>query len=225
MQSKFLGVRHGFVVAVISSLVALTAARSHAETIKLSQLIDEQLSITNGDKVFSEFSYAGTGDMPFPEDVNVITIQDADGNYGLRFQGGFLDKPGGAPSSDALVEFVVTVARPDRWIIDAHLQSNVVSADGGTATVTESFLPSLSMTNDVLRVPTPDGLLVDSIVFDRPLRTLKVQKNILMSADTKQVDMSFVDQTFSQVPEPTTGWLGCLAVLALLPLIRRRESV
>ena len=68
--------------------------------------------------------------------------------------------------------------------------------------MTETFLPIFTASEEVLRIPTTDDQLVDSITFPRTERELLVQKNILMRAATSQVDMSFVDQTFRQVPEP-----------------------
>ena len=189
----------------------------NAATMKLSELVAGE-TITSGDKRFSDFEYAITGDMPAAEDVNVIPIQDVDGNYGIRFQGGFIDHVGGS-ASDALITYNVTATDPGYWISDAHLVSNVVNPDGGFGSIAETFLPDKSDPDDVLYVST-DTSLTDMILFMPPQKTFMVQKNILLSAGTKAVTMSFVDQTFSQVPEPTSLLLILTGGLSLLAFRR-----
>ncbi len=206
-----------------SSLLCVLAgyAPLSAEPIPLSDLLDGG-SIVSGDKEFSEFTYASTGDMPTADRVNVILHQDADMNFGLRFQGGFLDLPGNG-ASDALITYKVNVTDPGRMITGAHIAANVVSPPDGTGTITESFLPIFNATDEVLRIPTVDGLNTDSIVFPDALSELTVQKNILLSArDDGQVDMSFVDQTFEQVPEPVSAAMLIAGWLMVCCFTRRR---
>ena len=172
-------------------------------TISLGELIASNGKLVSGDKEFSDFGYAATGNMPTADDVNVIPHENIHGDFGLRFQGAFLDVPDPHDaSSDALITYRVKVTSPDRSLSGAEVVANLISRDGGTATVTETFLPIFAASDEVLRIPTTDDLLVDSVTFPRTERELLVQKNILMRATTSQVDMSFVDQTFRQVPEP-----------------------
>jgi len=71
--------------------------------------------------------------------------------------------------------------------------------------------------------------LVDSTVFT-PTKSLNVQKDILGLAkinpndpgNPQTVTMSFVDQTFSQIPEPTAVLLASCAGIGLV-LTRRRQ--
>lgn len=173
-------------------------------------MIDQQGTIISGDKQFSDFTYSATGDMPLVENVNVIPFQDADGNYGIRFQGAFLDAPDpNNQGSDALITYKVAVIDPTQKISSAHVASNIVAKGTGTGTVTETFFPVLTGVNDYLRIPSDDEQLVNWIHFD-PARTwLPVQKNILLRAVESQVDISFIDQTFGQIPEPmAVTWLA-----------------
>ena len=48
-------------------------------------------TIVVGDKTFGGFTYTITGDMPAASLVNVIPITDNAGNFGIRFQGAFID--------------------------------------------------------------------------------------------------------------------------------------
>jgi hypothetical protein len=158
--------------------------------------------------------------MPSAASINVLPILDDFGNFGIRFQGGFLDLPGGG-ASDALITFNVTATDPELLISDAHLAANVALQGGGLASVTETFLP---LFNDVslLVYDTPGGvLLTDDVVFDVPVRTLPVQKDILLFATGQWANfatMSFVDQTFSQVPDPNQNEVAEPATLGLAGL-------
>jgi hypothetical protein len=56
----------------------------------------------------------------------------------------------------------------------------------------------------------------DWVIFDEPVESLDVQKDILLNAGTSSgASISFIDQTFSQVPEPTTGLLTLWCLLGL----------
>ena len=80
-------------IALVLSLCAAEAAR--ADT--LANLIANNGSIIQGDKLFDNFSYSATGDMPTAANINVIGVT-VDGNFGVRFQGAFMDSAGGGAS-------------------------------------------------------------------------------------------------------------------------------
>jgi hypothetical protein len=207
--------RHSCVVSLVlaAGLVAVPCISvSSAATIPigtaipLSDLIGDQAPpITVGDKVFSDFWYAATGDMPSAGDINVIPIVDG-GNYGLRFQGGFLDAPGGG-ASDAMLGFHVEVDPrfPQFLISDVHLSGNpnVLGENNGTISVCETFMP---LTDPMLDIYDDFGTrkVTDQALLVRPVRELDVQKDILALSVGSTATLSFIDQTFSQiiVPEP-----------------------
>lgn len=223
MQKVRNPMRHRLAAALaISFASTLSPTPGSAATISLGELIRTNGTIVSGDKEFSEFAYAATGDMPVADNVNVIAFEDTLGNFGLRFQGGFLDAPDPRnQASDALITYRVRVTDPGRLISGASLAANIVARDGGSGTVTETFLPIFDLTDEVLRIPTSGDSLIDSIVFDEPQPTLLAQKNILMRATTSQVDLSFVDQTYSQIPEPASA---SLLIAGALGLLARRRS-
>ena len=93
-----------------------------------------------GDKLFDNFSYTPTGDMPAPTGVNVTGINDIFGNIGIRFQGGFNDSPFTVGPSDALITYKVTVLDPNSVITDAHIFGNpAIVAGTGILSVVETF--------------------------------------------------------------------------------------
>ena len=214
--------RPRIVCAVAICLGLIVNQSAFAAPVPLSDLLADDAEITSGDKLFTDFEYNATEDMPAADAVNVIPIMDADGNYGVRFQGGFVDLPGGSPS-DALITFKVTVTDPARSIIGANLAANVVAPTGGLGSVAESFLPDITDPDDVLYVAS-DTSLADSVTFMNPQKSFMVQKNILLTAtpDGGHVTMSFVDQTFAQIPEPTSFALLATSILGF-GLIRRRS--
>ena len=93
-----------------------------AATMTLEELVSGG-SITSGDKKFDEFGYEWDGDMPPPDRVNVVTIEDSQGNFGIQFQGGFLDLAGGS-SSAATITYRVSPTSSGLFISDAHLEGN-----------------------------------------------------------------------------------------------------
>lgn len=214
-------------VAVVAGMVVCGVAQ--AGTVPLSDLLQPGVTFASGDKIFSDFTYEKTGDNPGPENVLVKDIQDAMGHYGIRIQGGFLDLSGG-DASDALITFTVSVPAGSNLVIsDAHLSANPAVFDGtGLASVTETFLPDIK--DDKLVVYDlggGDDKLHDSIVFAQTYKTLRVQKDIILYAtdvppgQAGKVTLSFVDQTFSQVPEPSSLALIAVGMLAIGYLRKR----
>ena len=172
-----------------------------------------------GDKLFDNFSYGATGDMPIATAVNVTGINDIFGNIGIRFQGGFNDSPFTVGPSDALIGYRVTVLDPNFFITDAHIFGNPAVPGGtGILSVVETFSGqpnTLTIFASNTGGPTTSQLSdVTFFPLALSLKTLTVQKDIFALAGTGFPQMSFVDQTYSQsrksTPEP-----GSLALLGL----------
>ena len=214
-------------VAAFINLTPQGSDTSSVNSVPLSQLVSGGNSegISVGDKNFDNFSYFSTVDMPIAANVNVIGIIDGDGNYGLRFQGGFKDlfDPGNE-SSDSLIGFDVSVADPRTHLIsDVHLFGNpALSADGSLnafAEVVETI--SGAFGNAQLRIQNDLNGLINAAWIDplpSPVSTLHVVKDIqLFSTDGVRATISFVDQTFSQtvIPEPSSMALLGIAVAAM----------
>lgn len=181
--------------------------------------------ITVGDKLFTDFTYLATGaDMPTSDNINVQGIIDCDGNFGIRFQGGFVDLPGNG-ASDALITFNVTALDPNKLISDAHLAANTDVVGDGLALITETFIPTFNDRDLTVFDNGTVSQLTDWVFFDdAPVRTLPVQKDILLLASDNggvASAFSFIDQTFSQVPEPTSISLLLIAGLGFLGLRRK----
>jgi hypothetical protein len=199
-------------------------------SVQLSALLEPDATMVVGDKTFSEFEYSFTGEMPGPSLVNVIPIQDDDGNYGIEFQGGFMDLPSSPGASDAKISYMVE-AGPGRLISDAHLAGNPnVLGDVGSISVTETFLPlgqGGEYTMEIFDDENDNGAkLMDWVDFVPPVKKLNVQKDILAIAvdGSQSVTLSFVDQTFSQTPEPVT-FVSVIGGVFVIGLVRRRRGL
>ena len=235
----FRQLRRTTAVTCLCSLVAVLAwsATAPAATIIGNPVLLSTLTVPNGtivvgDKTFTNFTYNFTGDMPPSTVVNVIPITDDSGNFGIRFQGAFIDTTGVAGGSDALITYTVT-AGAGRLISDAHLQGNPsLLGTQGSISVTETFLPLNQVPPYQMTIYADQNLgtkMVDQTAFT-PIKSLNVQKDILALAKLpsgtgppQTVTMSFVDQTFSQVPEASTLMLSLIGCVGL-GLKRRRQA-
>ncbi len=216
-----------YLLALAALLGAPWMGTSQAAPVPLSSLLAPGQTLQSGDKIFSNFTYTRNGDMPSAAGVSVEPVKNPSGDFGVRFSGGFVDRIGG-DASDALITFDVSVAPGAGHLIKgAILQANpAVFAGTGLASVTETFLPSISDQKLVVYdFGGGDDKLLDSITFSGAYTTLPVQKDIILHAtgQTGAVTMSFVDQYFPQiqVPEPTGATLALLG-LAAAGLFRRR---
>jgi hypothetical protein len=201
--------------------------------VPLSTLVNNPQGIyTVGDKKFSGFTYLSTGDMPNAGGVNVAAIIDDAGNFGIRFQGAFIDLPSSPGGSDALINYVVEVVDPSQFLIsDAHLSGNpTLLGTTGSISVVETFLPLGSNGQYTMKIFDDESVgqkLTDQTFFVPPVAKLNVQKDILVIAtpQSQTVTMSFVDQSFSQirVPEATSLVLSMIGLVSL-GLTRRRNA-
>lgn len=195
--------------------------------------LDELLGggeIVNGDKRFAEFTYGASGDMPPADRVNVFRIIDDHGNLGLRFQGAFIDIDStDNDASDALITYTVEALDPNMLITDAHIFGNpnvLGDADTGSISVTETFLPPslANFTGEIFDDPAGAGLQrLDWVIFDEPVRSLQVFKDIAARAGEGTATLSFVDQTFSQIPEPSTVTLMMVGLAGIAFAGRRKR--
>lgn len=213
-----------------------------ADSVPLSTLINNpQAQIIAGDKKFTGFGYDFTNDMPAAAGVNVRPILDdlgdldpTTGNYGLRFQGAFMDLVSSPGGSDALITYMVEVTDPLKVIKTAHISGNPnLIGPNGSISVTDTFLPlgqngeyTMEIYDDE-NFPTPK--LVDWTTFNPAVTKLNVQKDILARAVVgtggagNTATISFVDQTYGQIPVPeaTTVTLALIGLVSAAGFRRR----
>jgi hypothetical protein len=218
-----------FFIGLIASIVlTLSPALSWAaflpvgSSVTLDQLVAGQ-SLTVGDKLFTQFSYSKSGDMPAASGITVQGIID-NGNYGILLSGTFQDLFGGS-ASDALIKFDVTVLDPGKVITAVNLFGDPSVTGSGIASVTETFLP-LPGSMKIFKSSLHTGTDSASHTLSSGQTQISVQKDILaFAADANSVaGFTFIGQTFVQTPVPGSLALLLGGALALLPVYRHRRN-
>ena len=206
-------------IVTISGVLGSASVQAEAVTLTLADLLDDG-SVVVGDKLFDNFDYDPTGDMPDADDIEVIPINNGL-ELGLRFQGNFQDIAGDG-GSEALLTYDVTVLDPDLAIASANLSAQL-NADSGFVGIIETFLtdhPELGLS---VSAEGESGLFSDSVLFGTPPTFLHVQKNIAAFANEDVVSASYIDQTFVQTPEPTGIALFLMGGIGAAFLSKRRR--
>ena len=186
-------------------------------------------TITNGDKVFGNFSCSIVIDqVANPEDcssIKVLTGSDSSGNLGIVFQAAFnaiSTADFGAGSVDFLIGYTVTAPAP--LITDIHMIFNGAITGTGHTNVTETVTAGGVVGQ--ISVNNPPPVLESSAdLTGGPYTSVSVSKDILLtSGPNGSAAMSFVGQYFSQVvPEPASFvLLGTL--LTGVAFLRKRKA-
>ncbi|MDA0657803.1 MAG: PEP-CTERM sorting domain-containing protein [Planctomycetota bacterium] len=220
--------KFGFTTLLLGLVVVLMSS-SVSKAVLLSDLIDNNGMIVNGDKKFTNFTWQGAAGHTIP--ASMLDVQphtDLHGHLGIRISGGMFDLPGGGPT-DLLVGFDVEVTDPGQWINDIHLLSNgSLNGGSGLFQITEQVLNPAWMQPVQLSVIDQDlptgGItsLADGKDLPSPVKKLRVTKDIfLFATGSTSVVLSQIDQTFSQIPEPASMGLAVAGVLGMLAARRR----
>jgi hypothetical protein len=201
--------------------------------VRLDQLLGpDGGSIQVGDKLFDDFSYSSTGDMPPADRVNVAPFVDLDGNFGIQITGAFRDEPD-APgpnfASDAVIQYSVWVTDPNPQIQinDVHLYGQMDATGDGSVLITESYSntsPGFLSVYYERNGATVNGQLSDWMDLPNTVRHLRVKKNISANALTGVAAVTIIEQTFSQIPEPSTAMLTLLVGACFCGSRRRRTA-
>jgi hypothetical protein len=219
--------------AVIIPAPAGSVTLPIGQSVKLDQLTLNNISgVVVGDKLFSNFIYSFTNDMPAPASVNVVAISDGT-NIGIRFQGSFGDFPGSG-ASDASISFKVSVLDTEQSIAGAKLASAIFldpNTPGSFGSIDESFLGNNPSITDLLHVfnstlGAGGSQFEDAVTFANQYSTLNVQKDIFANAANlavQPVRMTIIDQLFPQniIPEPASLAL-LIGSVCLIGANRRR---
>jgi len=222
------------IAAVFGSVLGFGAPTTRADF--LQDLITTGGSLTVGNLVFSQFGYtANSGEAPLASDISVGHIPpagtDALGNFGIRFGLAGSDTPN-TSATDFLITYTVTA--PSALLTDIHLLSNLsiagTPAQGDSPfgniveTIRTADIPQVAQISN--SVTTTSSSLSALATFNPagPYTTLFVSKDVLLSSTPGAITtVSFIDQAFSQVPEPGSLMLLGLGGLGLMGYSWRRR--
>ena len=233
-------------ITTIAALAAMVAMIQTAQaSFLLGDLVANNGSITVGDKTFSNFGYvgslaAGPALAEQAAGLTVTAVRDSETLYHLDFAGALtVNNLLGANAllGDIQLSYTVTVNAPNRaiFMIDQSYTPNGLPVAGNQIIIGETVRNnSITYANSTLTLnpadlsdPIPEA--GDSLMVIPPQIRLNVIKDILIATAPGQlVGLSDVQQSFHQVPEPTTMIAGALLLLpfgaSTLRMLRRRTE-
>jgi len=223
-------------VAVLLFLIPTTASAvttnlNAGESVNLLTLIDSSLSVQIGDKVFGDFFWNDTYDSGAPDmaasNVNVKALLNLN-DIGLRLE--FLPVTAGPGEfKDFVFEYTVAVTNSPNLISDMHLSIDGTAGGSAFASVGETahvgglggtIVGSLG-TNLFAGDPTPIDVATN---LDYAVTKLWIEKDVTLYGPDDSVAITSIDQTFSQIPEPSTALLVGLGLLGAVAANRKRKS-
>ena len=229
----------------LGDVIVWDFANPPAQGPTIQEVIDAG-GIQVGDKLFDEFDVTTAdtqGTVAPGADAIVLTGVQVQGDYGLRFNGGW--SAGGQEIADTTILFQVSIVEP--WLSQGFLiKDNALwitafgvsgTGQGGIVSVSENVYALNPRTNPP-KPPDDNMPLANKYVYYRSdtdmelydsadfgmLTSMWVLKDVVANGGdltTGSAHLSEFFQTFSQIPEP--GTLGVLVLGAVAVLIRRRR--
>jgi len=214
---------------------ATTTNLTAGGTISLATIIDFPggLNVQIGDKNFADFFFSYIDSNGNPNDdltkSNVLlTALMNDIGFGISLQQPFIAV--GGDFKDIAFKYSVTVTDPNFHISDIHLSITGSAGNGGLGTVGEdAFIGGFGATK-VGHLQASIPVATGDVAFANIVPTqdkLWVQKDIIATgggAANGFASITIIDQTFSQVPEPSTVMLVGLGLLGLIAVRRKHKS-
>jgi hypothetical protein len=199
------------------------------ETINLATVIDNGLAIQIGDKQFGDFGFGYSDNSDTNIDlvaanVNITALSNVVG-FGVSFTEPL--SAAGVDDKHIMLQYTVLVTDPNFRISDIHLSITGVAFGNGFGQADEDVFNDAFNGNNVghLHASIP-GASTDQADIVPTETQLWVQKDVEVNGGGAGgvASITIIDQTFSQVPEPSTVLLVGLGLLGLAAVNRKRRS-
>ena len=214
---------------------AVVTNLTNGGSISFSSLVGSNaISVQVGDKLFSDFSFGYTqipisiGPALTPSSVSLAPLINGDG-FGFSLQLPLIATDN--EIKDIKLDFSVTVLDPNQLISDVHLAFTSSVSGHGIASITESvftngFGAGQIASLDVKNPGNPNPITEDTAFLSVPQQKIWIEKDIIVDANGTCNNswslVSIVDQTFSQIPEPSTIALSLFGLVACFFAKRRK---
>ena len=218
-----------FLFSAPTIATAVTINLNAGDTINLATVINDGLSVQIGDKVFGDFSWDPNPAEPdmVAANVNVKALVNLnDIGFSLLFTQTWTT----SDSKDIVFHYTVAVTDPSYLISDLHLSITGTASGGSYASVGETAYSSGIDNGQVgfVQAFLFDGypeLAASATNLDSLVTKLWITKDMNISGDgADTVSITAIDQTFSQIPEPSTVLLVSLGLLGVVAVNRKRKS-
>jgi hypothetical protein len=184
-------------------------------------------TLTIDDKIFSGFSYQGSGLTSFDPTAITVTASKSDGIEYLTWSGNISLVSGSIATADLLLNYIVTSTGQPIDMIDQYYtgiatngllavdETAAIGAFGGTV-VGYSHLEVGDMSD-----PPGETVQGDNLIINPSQSVLYVTKDINLAVipptgGSGSIVIDQVEQSFHQVPEPTTAGCFLLGLGALI---------
>lgn len=228
------GLSLGAAIATSNGAIIL----NDGEQVNLQTLLDSQdRAFIVGDKIFTISSYTSSDFVA--SNIQLIGYEnqfDPLSGRGFDITGGFADVPGNTEVAEFNLQYTVEVL-PEFYAQGFRIKDATLAFNGATSDTPGTFA---RVDESLFELDSPSGMnlvgqtsvfsrwtdqreeqLQDFLQFD-PLRGLRVNKDVKLFAPGQgdSTSISFVRQSFSQIPTPGTVVLAGLA--GLVGMRRRR---
>ena len=225
-----------FLLTAPTIATAVTTNLNAGDTINLQTVIDNSLSVQIGDKVFGFDSHSWD---PNPAElamaaanVNLKAIVNLnDIGFSLQFQVPWT--AGDTDNKDIKFQYTVAVTNSSNLISDLHLSITGTASGDAYANVGETAYSSDFGVGQIGSVQAFvfDGFpeMAESVTnLDSAVTQLWIYKDMNITGASEGLDDSVsitaIDQTFSQIPEPSTMLLVGLGLMGVVAVNRKRQS-
>ena len=215
---------------------AVTTNLNVGESINLKTVLDSNLSVWIGDKVFESFSWnpiliLGSDVDAVASNVNLKAISNLNG-IGFRLEFQLPMTVGDFDIKEIGFQYKVAVTNSPNLISDLHLSVVGSSAGGAIWSVSETAHTGGfggGLVGDVDASSSTYASSSNNIV--PPQAALWIEKDIIAAGTFNEdgfsddfASISSIEQTFSQIPEPSTALLVGLGLLGVVAVNRKRKS-